>query len=351
MIFSIPTGVLQEAVLPPASSEGLPFWLLYVLVCVVILVTAFLFLRNKEFREKLNFFFSGAGRRMKALRLKAQIRRERNKRDLLFQEVGKKAWVENIEVRGTEREIKALTALQAKLDRLHAEWHKAYTRAEEINGGRGEKDRTFALKLDGLYKEQAPLKVRQKAAREERKALLQSVRGAEHEIRGSGGPSDRLRNGRPAPEDEGPGLFASPQAGPGPDADAVDGRPPIEGHIAELESRVSVLRARKDVLDIELSGLRDSLHTIGETIRRTEEARRLAMNRIDEEVREADRARETVQRTILQTRRRMEPFFQAVGKAIARERLRRDDLEIFYIQFEEMDRRLRELGRQLDDLY
>ncbi len=344
MIYPVLINVLQEADLPPDSSEGLPFWLLYVLVCVILLLTAFIFLRNKDFRLKLNSFFSGAGRRMRSLRLKAQIKHERAKRNLLFQEVGKKVWLEHIDVRGTEREWQALTGLEARLDRLHGEWQEAYTKIEELNNGRDEKARMFALKLDGLYKEQAPLKVRQKASRNERKTLVQSIHGAEHEIRASGGREPLLDGDRGRSADE-PRLFPHPGAAPD-DRPAED--PLIVDHVNDLETRLSALRQRKNAMDIDLAGLRDSLHSINEAVRRTEEEERRALAEMDEKIREAGKSRETIQRAILQARRRTEPFFQAIGKAVDRERIPREDLDIFYIQFDEIERRLRELNRQLD---
>lgn len=329
----------------PASSEGLPFWLLYVLVCVILLLTSFIFLRNKDLRLKLNFFFSGAGRRMRSLRLKAQIKHERAKRNLLFQEVGKKVWLEHIDVRGTERELQALAGLESRLERLHREWQEAYLRIEGLNAGREEKVQMFSLKLDGLYKEQAPLKVRQKASRSERKSLVQAVRGAEHEIQASGGQADPHEDERPG-ADDGPHLFPSPETSP--EDRPVEGRPLIAKHLNDLESRLSVLRQKKNAMDIDLAAIRDALHSINESIRRTEEEERRTIDKMDEEIREALKSRETIQKVILQARRRTEPFLQAIGKAVDRERIPREDLDIFYIQFDEIDRRLRDLNRQLD---
>ena len=124
--------------------------------------------------------------------------------------------------------------------------------------------------------------------------------------------------------------------------------PSLSIMVNDLETRLSALRQRKNAMDIDLAALRDSLHSINEAVRRTEEEGRRALDEMDEEIREAGKSRETIQRVILQARRRTEPFFQAIGKAVDRERIPREDLDIFYIQFDEIERRLRELNRQLD---
>ena len=193
MIYPVLINVLQEAELPPDSSEGLPFWLLYVLVCVILLLTAFIFLRNKDFRLKLNSFFSGAGRRMRSLRLKAQIKHEKGQEEPALPGGRKESLARTHRCQGHRTGIAGPDRARGQARQAcTGNGHEAYTKIEELNNGRDEKARMFALKLDCLYKEQAPLKVRQKASRNERKTLAQSIHGAEHEIRGgrrTGAPS------------------------------------------------------------------------------------------------------------------------------------------------------------------
>ncbi len=45
---------------PPGSQEGLPYWILWFLLCIILLLLAFIFLRDKDLRQRLNRFLFGA---------------------------------------------------------------------------------------------------------------------------------------------------------------------------------------------------------------------------------------------------------------------------------------------------
>lgn len=352
-MLSIPLAAamsFQAAAPQAAAQDGFPLWPFYILLCVSLLLIVFIFLRNKDLRVKMNFLFSGAGRRMQSVRLKIKIRREREKRSLLLAEAGKNAWLARIEVRGIEREIMALAGLEEKLNGLHVEWHRAFGHLEELNRRRDDKDRAFSLKLDGLYKKQAPLKERLKETRNERKELSQSIHGAEKEIMAT-----RPRTGDttvlpPLGRPEQPHLFSREQqtgrAGDG----LSDGDHRLLEHLADMDERLTDLQGRQASVDGNLAEIRYSLASVTEAIRRAEEDRRLAVLGIDREIQEAAKVRDSIQKTIVQSRKRMEPFFQAIGRAIVRERIPREDLDIFYIQFDEVERRIRELQKELDEL-
>lgn len=331
----------------PASSpaDGLPFWLFYVLVCAILLLLAFIFLRNRDLRFKMNMFFSGARRRMQAARLKTKIKREKEKRRLLFIEVGKKAWLEHLEVKGTEQEYRALAGLEDKLAGLQKEWQESFARLENLNRRRETEAHDFLIKLEDLYKEQTPLKEQIKDVRNRRKELVQAIRGAEKEMQAerarAGLRGEELKN-----EDHQPELF------PGHYDHDQDkqARPALPEHLAGMESSVIELRERRAGMERSLAGLKTALASVNENIQKVETERRQALNNTDKEIQDATQVKESIQKTILLTRRRLEPFWEAVGKALENNRLPREDLYIYYIQFDEMERKLRELKEELEEI-
>ena len=77
---------------PPPEKEGLPYWIFWLLICIILLLVAFIFLRDKELRQRLSYFLFGAKRRMLLLRLQARFKKQNAKIRNLFRDLGKKAW-------------------------------------------------------------------------------------------------------------------------------------------------------------------------------------------------------------------------------------------------------------------
>jgi hypothetical protein len=135
--------------------QGLPFWILYLLLCIIILLLTFIFLRDKDLRMRLDEFLLGAKRRMKRAQLQLRLNREKRKKTGLLKELGKKAWtdklrtpkyqsfldnLERLEKLGSARQAE-LKAIQSKIAELHKnqedarETHKKLLKLKE-NGHR-----------------------------------------------------------------------------------------------------------------------------------------------------------------------------------------------------------------------
>ncbi|MGB8951112.1 MAG: hypothetical protein WCC06_00390 [Candidatus Aminicenantales bacterium] len=84
----------QEA--PTIPREGLPYWIFWLLLCVILLLLMFIFLRDKDLRRRLSAFLSGAKRRMKRTQLRVRLNREKRKKTDLLKDLGKKIWEEKI---------------------------------------------------------------------------------------------------------------------------------------------------------------------------------------------------------------------------------------------------------------
>ena len=102
---------------PPGSQEGLPYWTLWFLLCVILLLLAFIFLRDKDLRQRLNRFFFGAKKKLIRFRLQTRLKMANRKKNELHRELGQKTWEEGLEVFGSERYTKTLKKLEEKKKR------------------------------------------------------------------------------------------------------------------------------------------------------------------------------------------------------------------------------------------
>jgi len=128
-----PTGAFldsqAEAVL---QREGLPYWALYLLLCVILMLLAFIFLRDKERRQRLSLSLHGPRRRFDLLALQTRQARERKKRTGLLRELALSARRHKIRPKEADEVWKRLDALETKLQPQRAEMKRLAARLASL---------------------------------------------------------------------------------------------------------------------------------------------------------------------------------------------------------------------------
>jgi len=117
---------------PEMQKEGLPFWIFYLLLSIILLLIFINFLQNKELRQKLSYTLAGPRRRLNQLRLKVSLRKEEEKKAELFRQLGQLAsvrWPEMPEIEEIASEIRSLEEESSKLQAL---WHETYRNLENL---------------------------------------------------------------------------------------------------------------------------------------------------------------------------------------------------------------------------
>ena len=160
---------LQTAVesAPRVAREGLPYWIFWLLLCLIFLLLAFIFLRDKDLRRRLNETLSGGKRRVKRVRLRLRLKREKRRRDELHRELGRTTWIGRLEPARFE-------AFFGEVEKLE---NAASALQTELNDTRA---RILALQtsLDEARRRRKDL---QKQKEEGRRVDVQAVRAAKHE--------------------------------------------------------------------------------------------------------------------------------------------------------------------------
>jgi len=90
-------GLFSRQASEGLQREGLPYWIFWLLLCIILLLVAFIFLRDKDLRQRLNAFLSGAKRRMKRTQLQIRLNKEKRKKADLVRGLGKRVWEEKIQ--------------------------------------------------------------------------------------------------------------------------------------------------------------------------------------------------------------------------------------------------------------
>jgi len=138
---------------PAIAREGLPYWLLWFLLCVIVLLLAFIFLRDKDLRSRLNEFLSGAKKRVKRTQLRIRLNREERRKAEVVKEVGRAAWQARIPGEKYESFFQPLDLLERQSLERQSELKDImaliFELQKKLDDARQTKKRLLKLKEDG----------------------------------------------------------------------------------------------------------------------------------------------------------------------------------------------------------
>jgi tRNA(Phe) wybutosine-synthesizing methylase Tyw3 len=142
--------------------EGLPFWIFWLLISVILLLVAFIFLRDKDLRQRLSYFLFGAKRRMMRLRLQVRLRRENGRVKAVLRELGKKAWGLGLEPPRSEGLLVDIRSLEDQKSLLQQDGEVLGTQLQSLVKAKEEYERDFRSRLQGLEARRRPQEERLK---------------------------------------------------------------------------------------------------------------------------------------------------------------------------------------------
>lgn len=80
-MFDLIADVLSSQSPVSDSKEGLPYWIFWFLLCIILLLVVFIFLRDKSLRQRLNSFFFGIKKKLMKIQLHSRIKKEKQKKN------------------------------------------------------------------------------------------------------------------------------------------------------------------------------------------------------------------------------------------------------------------------------
>ncbi len=121
-----------QPIVEDLPSQGLPYWILWLLLCVILMLLAFIFLRDKDLRQRLDFFLSGAKRRMKRTRLRLRLKKAKGRRSDLLRQLGEACWGMRLPIPRTAALLLEIDGWEAKRLARQSGLKDAMTRILEL---------------------------------------------------------------------------------------------------------------------------------------------------------------------------------------------------------------------------
>ena len=340
-------GRIVQALPGPDAGEGLPFWLLWFLLCVILLLVAFIFLRDKDLRRRISSFLSGARRHMIRLRIQAKLKREKEKKASLWRELGKLAWAEDVGTSCIGEECRKLAGLEEDIGRHQKTWHDVFSRVETL----GREHEAALNRFRALVAEQEegrrPHQEQMFVLAARKREVLDAL---EASLRETGSIEAQLkaveREARAA--EENPKLAEAERAAR---ADkARDKAAALGRELLALREKAPLLQEERYRLDRKLEEIEAQVRVFNAAIRRIEEEYRERLQAREKEIREWQRTKDRVQDKIVEVKRLMEPVFENVGRILDGARLPNEDLAVICFQIDGVNRAIAELNDRLERL-
>ena len=311
---------------PPGSSEGLPYWTFWLLLCVILLLIAFIFLRDKDLRRRINLFLFGAKKKLIKLRLQARLKREYRKKAELISNLGKKAWEDKLDVPKGEKNRQELDRLEQNKINLEKEFSEVQSK---ITGLENDLEKFTQKHKETVLEHESEIKpFQQKIAeiKDEEKVLEVKVMEKQKELEGV------VR-----------GINSSENA-------ADSGSEELNNQKEELDKAIKELVENRLNLENERKEHQEKIEEFDQKLRMIEEEGKKRIREFHKEIKEWKRNKDRLDEKIKNTQKKKEPLFERLGKQTDEARVNHEELTLFYSQIDRSKERIGELEEQIKNL-
>jgi len=332
---------------PSGGSEGLPFWLLWLLLCVILLLVALIFLRDKDLRRRISAFLSGARRHMLRLRLQAKLKSEKEKKRALWRELGKQAWNEDVHAACIDEECARLSVLDDEIGRHQKTWHDVYSRIEVLGREHDAAVQRFRELIAEQEEARRPHQEEMLALANKKKGLLEAL---EASLRETESAESQLRAAdKDVRQIEANAKLSEPDRTARLDK-ARQKAGALTALIRALRDQSPRLQEERYRLDRRLEEVEARVRVFNAAIARIEEEYRERLQAREKEIREWQKAKDRLQDKIVDVKRLMEPLFENVGRILDEARLDHEELSVIYFQIDGVNKASADLEERLEHL-
>jgi len=335
-------------VTPPSGvPEGFPFWLLWLLLCFILLLVVFIFLRDKDLRRRISAFLSGARRHMTRLRLQAKLKREKDKKIALWRELGKQAWDEDVQAACIEEECAKLSAFDKEIGCHQKTWHDVFSRIEVLGREHDAALKRFRILVAEQEEARRPHQEEMLALANRKKEILEALEASLREAEAA--EAQLASVDRDIRQIEANPKLAEADRAAKLDK-ARDKAASLTGLVRALREKSPLLQEERYRLERRLEATEARVRVFNAAIHRIEEEYGERLQAHEKEIREWQKAKERIQDKIVDVKRLMEPVFENVGRILDAARFDHEELAVIYFQIDVVNKTMSDLETRLEHL-
>lgn len=346
-MYKLLTGMFTAQELPPGASEGLPYWIFWLLLCIILLLLTFIFLRDKDMRRRLDNFFAQARNKMIRMRLQKILNKEKTKKKKFITELGRTAWDEKIMADSDHDTVKKLSGIEQTLHQLEEDKQESLSKIQELTSEMKE----ILRKQDAVIAEReaqiVPLKENLQHQKDKERRLEEKISSRQNEL------DDLSKNITKARKES---LHLEKKS----DIDEESRQTLAEKIDADIknwqENKLQLSRAihrlteQKKDAEENIKQKKKEIEKRKEQIKEAEDIKKEAGKKFRGEIKEWEKNAEKMTDQIEKNAAQKEPMLHELGHVVNDRRVENRKLSLYYSKIDRTDRRRGELEKRIEEL-
>ena len=330
-----------------AVTEGLPYWLFWLLVSFILLLLAFIFLRDKELRRKMDDFFSRTKKRLIKYRRQKRMTRESIKKERLIMELGQKAWDRRIEIKNGKEVFRELQYLEEKCEKLEKEAVDMKTKISFLNTTLEENTKKVDVRLSEKEDEKSPHVEKLLEFKSKEKAIEVEVTEKQTELETVAKDIHSTKKDLHEVDENGLEWDEEKKAEIKSVQDKLDR---MERSKEDLDNKIKTLVEKKAEYEEQRKEHKRSIEDIEKEISKIEHDKKHQTREYQKEIREWEKNLNKVSDRIQKIAKERNPLFERYGELVEKERVSDRQLEPLYSQIDRVKARIKEIEKQIEAL-
>jgi chromosome segregation ATPase len=339
-------SIFPNQEIPPETAEGLPFWLFWFMLCVILLLLAFIFLRDKDLRKKLNMFFMGFKKKIKKIRLQQMLKREQQKIKNILLELGRTAWSQNIKVPSSGSLSKQILRLEEQIGELGEEKKESISKIEELNKdfekfkkNQDRNEQEIKNKITPVLQDIQGIKRKEKDMESEVTQKHFVIEETAKKITLSKKELIELENNAEMDKEEKKSKTKTHE-------DSIkewqEKKNSTDAQIKDLVKEKTGLEGKARQLSIEIDELNQKTKDL-------EAHRKQETKKFQKEIREWEKTKDKKAEKIKSLEEEKNPFFKSLGRLANDNRLKNEMLSLYYSKIDRSEKRIKNLEKQIKE--
>jgi hypothetical protein len=339
------TTIFPNQEIPPGSSEGLPFWIFWLMLFFILLLLAFIFLRDKDMRRRLDAFFIGFKKKIKKTRLQQLLKREQRRTQNTLYELGKKAWNQHVEIPDSESITKKIMDIEDKIAELMEEKKESASEIKTLN---------HDLQKVKEKQDQKSQQIRNQISNKKQK--LQTLQKKEKDMENSITQKHFVmqETAKKITQAKKELLDAESRKEPKND-EKKEKRADFEENISEWQKKKktsdeqinSLVKEKKDI-EKDTKKLEKEIDNLNQQIKEIEYYKKQETKKFQKEIREWEKTRDKTIEKINKIEEEKTPFFRSLGKLADEQRIAHKELSVYYSKIDRSKKRIKNLEKQIE---
>ncbi len=339
--------LLSQQNQPTSGQEGIPYWTFWLLLCIILLLVAFIFLRDKSLRQKINSFLFRVKKQLIKRRLRSRLKRVKKKKEETIKELGQKAAEEGIQLSNCTKTNKDLSDLEEKKEILKKELKDIYSEISILKNSFEE----FIHKHESFMKKHAAQKrdleekldISEKIQKQLESDVIERQRELEKTI-------NEMNAAKKEFQEIGKNSQTPTKESKAKIEDLKKQIQNLEEKKTDIDKKIKDLIEKNEKLEKEIKKYTAGIDAQNKELKKHKEEIKKPSRDFQKEILEWEKNKGKTQEKIHKIELMKEPLYIALGQKIDGERFEHKEFIIFYSQIDRKNKRIEELEKQIKDL-